>query len=61
MSTIFQEQYLKNFNNFISQLKVIFANDDTQKILNTISNLSDEDKYNSGIKFANSFNEENFD
>ena len=61
MSTIFQEQYLKNFNNFISQLKVIFASDDTQQILNTINNLSDEDKYNCGMKFIDSFNEENFD
>jgi hypothetical protein len=62
MSNIFEEQYLKNFNNFIAQLKIIFSNEDTQKFLDSLENLSNEEKLANGMKFVNLFtDDENFE
>ena len=56
MSTVLKEQYLKNFNNFISQLKIIFPKEN----FDIIDNMSDEDKLSNGMKFTESFDNDNF-
>jgi hypothetical protein len=56
MSTVLQEQYLKNFNNFISQLKIIFPKEN----FDIIDSMTDEDKLSNGNKFVNSFEDDNF-
>jgi hypothetical protein len=61
MTTVFQEQFVKNFNIFIEQLKVIFPNDDIMLILDNINSLSDEDKIKSGERFNNMITDEYFD
>ena len=61
MTTVFREQFIKNFNIFIEQLKVIFPNDDTMILLNNINDMSDTDKLNSGDRFNGMFNDETFD
>ena len=60
MSEIFREQYLKNFNTAIDQLKVIFNNDDTTKLLDSFLLLEESVKLESGQKFIASFNDTNF-
>lgn len=52
--------YLKNFNNFIDQLKVIFNGEETQLLLNNISSMSDDMKLSNGMKFVGSFDDESF-
>ena len=52
-----QEQYLAHFNNFISQLKVIFQSDtdnDINQILSNIESLDDSAKLNNGLSFISS-------
>lgn len=61
MTTVFQEQFIKHFNIFLEQLKVIFSKDDTILILNNIHALSDMDKLQSGEKFNILFTDELFD
>ena len=61
MTTVFQEQYIKHFNIFLEQLKVIFSKDDTILILNNIRAYDDIDKLKSGEKFNNLFTDELFD
>lgn len=60
MSEIFREQYLKNFNTTVDQLKVIFNNDDTTKLLDSFLLLEESVKLESGQKFIASFNDTNF-
>lgn len=52
--------YVKNFNNFIDQLKVIFSGEETQVLLDNISKMSDDNKLSNGLKFVDSFDNENF-
>lgn len=56
MSTVLKEQYLKNFNNFISQLKIIFPKEN----FDIIDNMTDDNKLSNGIKFTESFDNDNF-
>ena len=56
MSTVLNDQYLKNFNNFTSQLKIIFPKEN----FDIIDNMSDMDKLSNGIKFVESFDNDNF-
>ncbi len=54
-------QYLAHFNNFVSQLKVIFPSDETVKVLETIESWTDEVKLARGQLFNSSIRDENFD
>lgn len=56
MSTVLKEQYFKNFNNFISQLKIIFP----KESFDIIDNMTDENKLSNGLKFTDSFDDMNF-
>ena len=59
-----QEQYLVHFNNFISQLKVIFQSETDNyinQILSNIESLDDSAKLSNGLSFISSINDENFD
>ena len=54
-------EYLKYYNNFILQLKVIFPSNETNNILDNLMNLSVENKLFKGQQFCNSMNDEHFD
>jgi len=61
MSSLLKDQNLEYYNNFISQLKVIFPDNNTIDLLNKLSLLSDDDKLLNCKKFNESFNDVNFD
>lgn len=61
MSNFFEERYLVNYNNFIEQLGIMFNSDETNKLLDNLQNLPNQNKLENGISFANSFNDENFE
>ncbi len=61
MDTIYKEQYLKHYTNFIEQLKIIFPSEDTLKILEAISQTSDENKLMRGQLFSSSISGDNLD
>ena len=61
MSDIFKVQYLEQFNNFVSQLRVIFPTEDVKNILDKIESFSDEVKITRGQLFSSSIRDENFD
>lgn len=61
MSNFFKERFLVNYDNFIEQLKIIFTSDETQLVLNKLAELSNDSKIEHGIKYANSFDDTNFD
>ena len=61
MSNFFRERFLVNYDNFIDQLKIIFTSDETQVVLNNLLGLSNENKIEHGINYANSFDDTNFD
>ena len=44
-----EDQYLESFNNFIKQLKIIFTDEDVQKILNNINDYTNEKKIYNGL------------
>jgi hypothetical protein len=56
-STTFQECY----DNFILQLKIIFTDIDTNKMLDDIKNISSDDKLNRGKMFVESITSDFFD
>ena len=56
-----EDQYLECFNNFINQLKIIFIDDDIQKILNDINQYPNEKKIYNGLYFSSLFDDEHFD
>jgi hypothetical protein len=59
---IFQDEFIKKFNAFISQLKLIFSSDDTQQILTTFETMPPEVILENGIKFNSLFdNDDIFD
>jgi hypothetical protein len=53
----YQSEYLKYFNNFIQQLKIIFPSEETLENLKTIESYSDEEKIARGQKFCSSIRE----
>ena len=54
--------YLECFNNFIKQLKIIFTDEDIQKILNKIDEYSNDKKIYNGLLFSSLINDdEHFD
>ena len=55
------DQYLESFNNFIKQLKIIFTDDDTHKILDNINNYTDDKKTYNGLLFSSLIIDEYFD
>jgi len=59
-NNFFQDKYLSNYNNFVAQLKVIFSGDETQKTLNELACLSDEQKVVRGILFLDAITDEHF-
>ncbi len=59
-NNFFQDKYLSNYNNFVAQLKIIFSGDETQKTLNELTNLSDEQKVVRGILFLEAITDEHF-
>ena len=61
MDNIYKQQYLKEYNNFIEQLKVIFPSEETMEILNVLSQTDDKTKMNNGKLFALLINNENLD
>jgi hypothetical protein len=70
MSVFFNDQYLQQFNSFVTQLKDIFINnnieDDDIEInvedeLKIIENLEDNEKLNRGLKFNQLLTDELFD
>ena len=61
MDNIYREQYLKHHSNFIEQLKIIFSSEETIKVLNTISQTSDESKLTRGQLFSSSISGDNLD
>jgi len=61
MSDIFKVQYLEQFNNFVSQLRVIFPTEDVKNILDKIESFSDEVKITRGQLFSSSIRDENLD
>lgn len=61
MDNIYREQYLKHHSNFIAQLKIIFPSEETTKVLDSISNSTDESKLMRGQLFASSISGDNLD
>jgi hypothetical protein len=61
MNNIYKEQYLKHHNNFIDQLKLIFPSEETKKILDNISQSSDESKLTRAQLFSSSISGDNLD
>lgn len=61
MSDFFQTQFLERFDIFVQQLGMIFSDEETKKILNQISGLSNEEKLSRGKTFVGLINDENFD
>lgn len=61
MSEHYKEHFLNHYNNFINQLKVIFSSDDTIKLLDKLTNISDDEKINKGQLFNSLLIEQNFD
>lgn len=59
-NNFFQDKYLSNYNNFITQLKVIFSGDETQKKLGELESLSDNEKVIRGILFTEAILDEHF-
>ncbi len=59
-NNFFQDKYLSNYNNFVTQLKVIFSGDETQQTLNDLSSLPDEQKVVRGILFLEAITDEHF-
>jgi hypothetical protein len=49
--------YIENYNKFLEQLKIIFTDEETQNILNNISNDTEENNINKGKLFANLIND----
>jgi hypothetical protein len=60
-SNFYESQYLENFNHFIEQLKVIFPNEEFNKLLSEIENYSDHVKIARCQVFSSSIRDENFD
>jgi hypothetical protein len=56
-----EDQYLESFNNFIKQLKIIFTDDETHKILDSINNYTNEKKIYNGLLFSSLMIDEYFD
>jgi hypothetical protein len=54
-------EYLKYYNNFILQLKVIFPSNETNIILDNLMKMSVDNKLCNGLLFCNSMNDELFD
>ncbi len=61
MNNFYRDQYLKHHANFIDQLKIIFSSEETNKILTTISQTSDETKLTRAKLFSSSISGDNFD
>jgi hypothetical protein len=53
--------YIKQYNNFIDQLKIIYTESDTRDYLSIINNYTDDDKISRGVLFNSLLNEETFD
>lgn len=51
-NNFFYEKYLSNYNNFVDQLKIIFSGEETQKKLDDLVSLSDEQKVVRGVLFS---------
>ena len=56
-----KEKFICHYNRFIDQLKIIYSNEDTIKILDDINNSTDEDKIQRGLLFNSLLINENFD
>lgn len=61
MDNIYKEQYLKYYNSFIEQLKIIFPSEETVQVLNTINQTSDESKLTRAQLFSSSISGDNLD
>ncbi len=59
-NNFYHDKYLSNYNNFVEQLKIIFSGDETQKKLQELFNLPDEQKVVRGILFSESILDEHF-
>jgi hypothetical protein len=61
MTDIYKYQYLKYYDNFILQLKMIFPSNETVPIIDNLLRSSDELKITKGQLFMSSISDENFD
>ena len=61
MSKVLEENYLECYDNFILQLKIIFTENETNKILDNIKNMANTDKINKGKLFVELITSEHFD
>jgi hypothetical protein len=57
----YEDLYLESFNNFINQLKIIYIDDDIQKILTTINEYQNTKKIYNGLYFSSLIDDEHFD
>jgi hypothetical protein len=53
----YESDYLKHFDNFIDQLKIIFPSEETLKTLSSIKSCSNEEKIANGQSFCSSIRE----
>lgn len=53
--------YIKQYNNFIEQLKIIYTESDTLEYLSIINNYTDDNKIAKGLVYNSSLNDETFD
>jgi len=56
----YEFQYLQMYNHFIEQLKIIFTDEKTNKVLSEIESLSNQDKLSGGQNLSLSLDDENF-
>ena len=52
MDNLYKQSYLKEYNNFVDQLKIIFPSEETVNILNTLNEINDDTKIDNGKLFS---------